>query len=249
MTPHNHPKHFPRKSRSFRILAAFALSLPPVIVRADDWKPVIEDGFTITADRPANIPLNATLVEKGAVAWKTIGNAAKFVLSDDGQVGNGNISGGKMVALVNCAPEGDYQIKLEADLQPGGAQWLGMGFSKGDDLFWSKETPGQLWLVITSAGQVQIFANATSRVLKGVKPGEYGFDPEKPAHAELLYDQKANSVTVTLNGQNVLDAFPLGDFKPEIKTAGIMDNFPVPNDSKMKVDNFKISLLGGRLKP
>lgn len=222
----------------------FCAQLP---VFGEDWKTVIEDNFAVSADRPAGSPLGKTGAEKGGGAWRTFGNAAQFVISPEGQVANGNIAGGKMAALLDCAPQGSDKIKLEADIQLGSAQWLGMGFSKGDDLFWSKETPGQLWLVITSAGHVQIFANGTSKVLKGVKPTEYGFDPDKAAHAELVYDRTANSVTVTLNGQNALNALPLGDFKPEIKTVGIMDNFPVPNDPKMRVDNFKVSLQNSAL--
>jgi len=232
----------------FRNLLAAALLLAlPGIARGAGWETVVEDSFTVGPERPADSPLAGSTTEKGARVWVTRGNAALFKISPDGAVGNGNINGGKMAALVDCAPEGDFQVKLEADLQPGGAQWLGMGFSKGKDLFWSKETPGQLWLVITKAGQVQIYANATATMLKGVKAEEYGFDPEKPTHAEILYDKPANAVTVTLNGHKVLDGHALGDFQPDIKTAGIMDNFPQPNDPKMRADNFRVSLQNGRL--
>ncbi|MFA4944190.1 MAG: hypothetical protein WC789_05760 [Lentisphaeria bacterium] len=213
---------------------------------AGEWQTAIEDSFTVGADRPAGSPLAGSMTEKGERVWRTKGNAALFVLTPEGQVGNGNINGGKMVALLDCVPDAGYQeIKIEADIQPGAAQWLGMGFSKGDDLFWSKETPGQLWLVITKGGQAQIFANATATMLKGVKAEEYGFDPEKPVHAEILYNRPANAVTVTLNGQKVLDARALGDFQPDIKTAGIMDNFPQPNDPKMRLDNFTVSVRTG----
>ncbi|MFA7342981.1 MAG: glycosyl hydrolase [Terrimicrobiaceae bacterium] len=246
MKTHPHPQHFLCKNKTFLILAAILPFLPGT-GRAEDWKPVIEDSFTVTGDRPADAPLAGTLTEKGGRVWLTKGNAALFKLSPDGTVANGNINGGKMAALVDCVPEGDYQIRLEADIQPGGAQWLGMGFSKGKDLFWSKETPGQLWLVITKGGQVQIYADGTSKTLKNVKPADFGFDPEKPVHAEILYDRPANTVTVTLNGQKVLDALALGEFKPEIKTAGIMDNFPLPNDPKMLADNFKVSLQNGTM--
>lgn len=252
MKTHHDQQHSAHKKiaclRGETLLAAILLALP-WSVRAEDWKPVIEDSFAVTADRPAGSPLGNTAAERGGSGWRTIGNAAQFVISPEGKVANGNINGGKMVALLACAPQGSYKIKLEADIQPGGAQWLGMGFSKGEDLFWSAETPGQLWLVITSAGQVQIFANGTSKILKGVKSDQYGFDLDKPTHAELVYDKEANTVSVSLNEQNVLDNLPLGEFKPDIKTVGIMDNFPVPNDPKMFVDNFKISLQGGSLNP
>src|SRR5690606_3433726 len=99
-------------------------------------KTVIEDTFTVTAKRAAGSPLGDTAPEKGGGVWRTYGNSAQFVISPEGQVANGNINGGKMAALLDCVPKGEsYRIKLEADLQPGEAQWLGMGFSKGDDLF------------------------------------------------------------------------------------------------------------------
>jgi hypothetical protein len=221
----------------------------PLTVRAEEWKKVIEDGFAVSDDRPEGAPLGKTSPEVGEGVWRTYGNAANFVLTSEGQVGNGNINGGKMIALLDCAPKGSFKIKIEADLQPGDAQWLGMGFSKGDDLFWSKETPGQMWLAITKSGQVQIYADGTAMTLKNVKSTDYGFDPEKPTHAELVYEQNENLVTVTLNGQTVLDAHPLGEFQPDIRTVGIMDNFPAPNDPKMRVDNFKVSLQGGSLNP
>lgn len=250
-SPRIAPKPFPRLLTPKKWLVKKAILVAiltlPCLVRAETWKTVIEDDFTISTDRPADRPLAGTTTGLGSRIWATKGNGALFVLSPDGAVGSGNINGGKMVALVDCAPEGNYQIKLEADLQPGGAQWLGMGFSKGKDLFWSKDVPGQLWLVITKSGQVEIYANATSKMLKASKPADYEFDPEKPVHAELLYDRAANSASVTLNGRKVLDNFALGDFKPEIKTAGIMDNFPLPNDPKMRVDHFKVSLQNGAL--
>jgi hypothetical protein len=249
LIPANHFRrlgHLTSLTRGVMFLGAF-LFCTQLPVLGGDWKSVIEDNFAVNADRPAGSPLGNTSPEKGVGAWRTYGNSAQFVITPGSQVGNGNINGGKMVALLDCAPQGIYQIKLEADLQPGGAQWLGMGFSKGDDLFWSKETPGQLWLVITSSGQAQIYADGTSKTLKSAAAGGYGFDAEKPVHAELLYNHEANAVTVTLNGENVLDAAPLGAFQPEIKTAGIMVNFPVPNDPNMSVDNFKISLQGGNL--
>lgn len=228
-------------------LLGVLLLLLPVAARCEGWQTVIEDTFTVNADRPAGRPLAGMTTEKGSRTWLTKGNAALFQISPEGAVANGNINGGKMVALVDCAPEGDYQIKLEADIQPGGAQWLAMGFSKGKDFFWSKEMPGQLWLAVTKSGQVQIYADGTAKTLKNVKGTDYGFDPEKPTHAELLYNRAANTVTVILNGQSVLDNLALGDFKPEIKTAGIMDNFPLPNDPRMLADNFKISLQNGTL--
>lgn len=230
------------------ILLMLILLLLPRAVCAGDWQVAIEDTFTAGPERPSDSPLGGSTTEKGARTWKTKGNAALFKLSSGGDVANGNINGGKMAALVDCSPEGSYQIKLEADLQPGDAQWLALGFSKGNDLFWSKETPAQLWLALTKSGQVQIYADATARTLKNVKSEEYGFDPEKSTRTELLYDSVANTVSVTLNGKKVLDRFGLGDFKPEIRTAGIMDNLPAPNDPKMRADNFKVSLQNGRLK-
>jgi hypothetical protein len=217
-----------------------------VTAHCESWQTVIEDGFTVGPDRPADSPLAGSATEKGSRVWLTKGNAALFKISADGQIANGNINGGKMVALVDCAPEGDYRIKVEADIQPGGAQWLGMGFSKEKDLLWSKNA-GQLWLAITKGGQAQIYAEGTSKLLKAVKADEYGFNSDKPTHAEILYDRPANAVTVTLNGQTVLDGLALGDFNPEIRAVGIMDNFPLPNDLKMRADNIRVSLQNGTL--
>ncbi|XHR30611.1 MAG: hypothetical protein ACFUZC_08610 [Chthoniobacteraceae bacterium] len=228
-------------------LLMLGVLLLPFPAHGGNWNTAIEDSFTVSAERPAESPLAGSSTEKGGRIWFARGNAALFQISPDGEVVNGKINGGKMVALVDCVPEGNYQIKVEADIQPGNAQWLGLGFSSGKDLFWSKETPGQLWLVITKAGQVQVYANATSKMLRTGKPTDFGFDPAKPTHAEIIYDRQANAVSVVLNGQTLLDGSPLGDFKPEIKTAGIMDNFPAISDPKMRVDNFKISVQNGTL--
>ncbi len=218
--------------------------------QSEEWKTVIEDSFKVSPpDRVAGSNLSGFSTEKGSCIWRQNGNDAIFQLSPEGRVVNGNAAGGKAIALVDCIPTGDYQIKLEADMRPGKSQWLALGFSSGGDFFWSKD--GQLWLTIRGSreageGQIVVYTNGTKTMLKSAKGEDYGFSPDKPTHVEIIYDKTANTVSVTINDKKILENYQFKDVKPEIKAAGIMTNLPEPNDPNM-VDNFRISMKGGHL--
>ncbi len=216
---------------------------------SEEWKTVIEDSFKLSPpDRIEGSKLSGFAAEKGSCVWRQHGNDAIFQLSPEGYVTNGNAAGGKAIALLDCIPTGDCKIRLEADLRPGKSQWLALGFSSSDDFFWSKD--GQLWLTIrgaleTGEGQINIYTKGTSSILKSAKKEDYGFTPDKPSHVEIIYDQPANTVSVTVNDRKLIEGYQLNDFKPAIRTAGIMTNFPEANG--MQVGNFKVSLQGGEL--
>jgi len=229
---------------------AFALQLS-IAANCGDWQTAIADGFKqAPPKRMAGAPLAGTETEAGGRVWRSIGNNASFVISNPDCVVSGATDGGKTAALIDCVPEGSYQLKLEADLQPGSSQWLALGLASGDDLFWSQK--GQLWLTVRGSrdasleGQATLYAKGTSITLKSAKGADYGFNPEKASHVEIVYDQPANALTVSVNGKTLVEALPL-NFKPEIKAAGIMMNFPKANDPLLHVGNFKISLKDGAL--
>ena len=223
------------------LLAAILLFLPGT-GRAQDWKAVLQPSFL---DDPGSALSDGD--------WWTTGNDALFIVSPEGgSVASGNACGGKTIALLDCAPSGDYKIKLEADVQPGGPQWLAIGFAKDKDFFWTPA--GQLWLTIGGTrdpggeGVVGLNARGAHNV-KRFQATDYGFDPAKPTHVELIYDQPANTVSLKLNGKSVLENHELKPFVPEIKAAGLMMNYPLPNDPKMRLADFKVSLQGGAWQP
>ena len=228
------------------------LLLLPTIGRSEDWQKVIEDTFTATP--PARAPgsaLASTSPEKGGGVWRHRGNDARFQFSPEGTITSGNICGGKSYAWLDCLTDGKGQIKLEVDLRPGGSQWLAAGFSKSADLFWST---GQLWITVGGSrvapgeGVITVYANGVKIALKNIKATDYGFDRTKPVHTEIVYDTDANALSLLLNGNPALTHQALGSFKPQIEQAGIMVNFPEPNDPLMMVDNFRVSLKGGVLR-
>ncbi len=252
INPYLNPRHSRRRGKSCLIggtLLVMLLVLLPGTVRADDWNAIIEDTFAVKPPaRTEGSPLAGSTTEKGACVWRSSGNDSIFQLSADGHAVNGNGEGGKTIALVDCAPAGSSQIKLEGDLRPGGSDWLGIGFSGSDNFFWNGGHGGQLWLTIKGSrapipeGKVDIYANGASIMIKSVGKEDYGFDPAKPTHVEMIYNPSANTVSVSLNGKSVVENYLLKNFKPAIKTAGIMTNYPVANDTAMQVGDFKVSV-------
>lgn len=234
-------------------IAIITLLLPLLSRGADDWQTVIADTFTLGTQRAAGSPLAGSSTQTGNRRWRSYGNDALFVVTANEQVGSGNAQGGKTAALLDCVPTGEYRIRLEADLQPGRSMWLAAGFSAGQGLFWDPKAPGQLWLTINgsrtpaSEGSVDLYANATKTLLARVPAKDYGFDAAKPVHVVLTYDKAANTVSLSLNDKPVLAAKSLGDFHPDLKSVGLMTNFPAANDAGLAVDSFRISLQNGAL--
>ena len=214
------------------------------------WQPAIEDSFTLAPPtRTVGVRLDGFAPEKGTGLWRQHGNDATFQLAADGGLVSGNACGGKTIALVDCRPAGDYRMQLEADVRPGGSQWVALGWGKDSDFFWSR---APLWLTIggsrepAAEGDITLYADGTRRTLKTARGADCGYDREKPVHVALQLDAKTRAVTLLANGKTLLEGLRLADL-PVITTAGVMCNFPELNDPRMRVERFRVSLQGGEI--
>lgn len=133
---------------------------------------------------------------------------------------------------------------LEADVDPQGGEWVGIGFSQSAiGGYW---THGQVWMLLRASGIVNVFNSGTTQLL--VSTTAPSFNPSGYNHLKLEVNFALNRVSAWVNGGAVLTdaALPV---VPDVHFVGLhMHNGTASPPAPQRLDNFALN-VGGSLPP
>lgn len=111
----------------------------------------IADAFTLNSkDRTEGASLNGVMAEKGSAGWVT---QKSVILRKDGAVTAGSSEGG--VAYVPLPDGAGNVVKVEADINPSGTDWVGLALGQGLNDFFNG---AQLFILLRPNGEYVVFA-------------------------------------------------------------------------------------------
>lgn len=182
--------------------------------------------------------LSATPTEVGARSW----TAHSTVVFGDGVLttqpaATTHLAGFSFEPAQHLA---DPVATLEADVDPRGGEWVGVGFSRSAiGGYW---TDGQVWMLLRTGGTVNVFANGTVHTLATVAAPSFngaGFN-----HLKLEVDFSRRTVSAWVNGGVVLSNTAL-PFIPEVHFVGLhLHNGTTNPASPQKLDNIQVHVGG-----
>ncbi len=196
----------------------------------------IADAFTLNSkDRTEGASLNGIMTEKGNVGWVT---QKSVIFKKDGAVTTGSSEGG--VAYVALPDGAGNVVKVEADINASGTDWVGLALGQGLNDFYNG---AQLFILLRPNGEYVVFAQGLKTQIGAGSDAPQGNDAN---HVELEYHGADNTVTASINGQAIITNHALGGFTPVLKSAGFYFN-PPPETKDLKpgiskVDNFAVTV-------
>ncbi|MDP0497784.1 MAG: hypothetical protein Q7Q73_16400 [Verrucomicrobiota bacterium JB024] len=146
-----------------------------------------------------------------------------------------NASGAAWFAL----PPGVQSVEIQAEILPGGSDWVALAL--GGKWYTAFYDTAQLWVLLRPSGYYELHAKGSQLMLQeGQAPG---YKSGQPSLVMLGYDKAANTATLCINGETVVDAQSLdpAGFTPELGSAGFRINGPLSGTATPRVDNFKLT--------
>jgi len=214
---------------------------------------LIADSFTNTTQRSIGSALDGSQPEVGNQRWLTGGPAEQrywdadtSIVLENGYVTNGDNSGWYHIAEIPIDPT-DYPddpvFVVEADVNPAGSEWVGIGFFGTGDDYWHD---GQLWMLLkpdSSPHQLQVFTATDCLIAMDEAPA---FHPGGSNHLRIAYDKRHRTASAWINSvrfvdQVVLSTFPCAEPVAFQNVALHLYNPANSAGNLMKVDNFSVT--------
>ncbi len=215
------------------------LSAPAVVAMDNPIPALASDTFSNAADaRDPGDGLTAVVTEVGGRPWTAhssvvLGNGVLTTVP----AAASHLAGFSFEPTQHLA---DPVATLEADVDPRGGEWVGMGFSRSAiGGYW---TDGQVWMLLRGTGVVNVFAGGTTNLLTSVTATNFnaaGFNRLK-----LEVDFSRFTVSAWINGSVVLSGQAL-PIVPDVHFVGFhMYHGSVSPASPQKLDNFQVQVGG-----
>ncbi|GAB4192000.1 MAG: hypothetical protein Tsb002_21340 [Wenzhouxiangellaceae bacterium] len=206
------------------------LDIRPAAFRSATSQQKIGDTFACVTQGGS---LNGRVTETGALSW--FGNGTVFADRDDV---TGNITHPIASLPFNLPNLGNKPAVVEANIDPRGAGWIGIGFTEFQNHGWWAD--GEIWVWLNPQGNYAVLANGTSQVLKASTPA-IGFNSNGFNHVQLRYNPAARQAELWINGiQQMPWTTVPGGYVPKVFRAGFQIFSGTQNQSR--VDDYSVWL-------
>lgn len=234
LAPCRAPRRRQYQSVRNRLLASVCLALSFLGITYAQADSVVHDSFSLNANsRKAGVPLNGLPVEKGQGDWMA---APAFKFGGDDKNGWLMVDSAGSGSARIAVPKGAV-VTVEVDAQPASDKvgFIDVGFGGSSDTGDSNFSDG-VFLYLDTKGDAQLRSGGAK--LKGKHIESYKSDG--PNHLVLTYDSASNSVTATVDGEEVGSkvALPI-PLKADYTGIGVYGI-----SSSAKITNFSLSVGG-----